>query len=103
MAKMVNPELEAVRFENEDVIAASVYAYRRYSGSETTGGYEVYGPNFDSSVIYPDAAAAAAAIAAYYSSNGTPDVDAVAQIANQLNGMNEGSQNAISNPNASGN
>lgn len=103
MAKMENPEVEVVRFENEDVIAASVYAYKRFSGSDTTSGYNVYGPNFDSSVIYQDAAAAAAAIAAYYSSNGTPDDGAVQQIAGQLNGMDEGSHNAISNPNASGN
>jgi hypothetical protein len=38
MAKMINPELEVVRFENEDVIATS---YRLIGGVWYSGGQEV--------------------------------------------------------------
>ena len=38
MAKMMNPELEVVRFENEDVIARSYYRY-----DNTKKGWVYYG------------------------------------------------------------
>jgi hypothetical protein len=40
MAKMMNPELEAVRFENEDVIATSL-VYDEATGTWTENGRDV--------------------------------------------------------------
>ena len=63
MAKMMNPEVEVVRFENEDVISASVRVYR-YSNTwfvVTPRGTQPFDNN---------ASGAAQAIVNYYSPNG---------------------------------